>query len=68
MIERRPRAPVSREPGEQILLYSFRHDRQLAEACLAIERSGDASTLAEIVHLQRDVVDPDETRPHAGTR
>lgn len=43
---------VSREPGHQVLLYAFRNERRLADICLDIERSEDASRLREIEALQ----------------
>jgi hypothetical protein len=46
---------VSREPGHQMLLYAFRHDRRLADVCLECERSEDDTLLREIVALEGDL-------------
>ena len=46
---------ASREPGRQVLLYAFRHDRRLADVCLDIERSEDRALERHIVALQRDL-------------
>jgi Ser/Thr protein kinase RdoA (MazF antagonist) len=48
-------AMISRRPGEQILLYAFRRDRQLAAVCLAMERTGDEREGALLLRLQRDL-------------
>ncbi len=48
-------AMISRRPGHQVLLYAFRRDRQLAEHCLEMERSGDDSERAETLRLQADL-------------
>ena len=46
---------VSRRPGHQVLLYAFRRDRQLAEHCLKMERSGDDDERVETFRLQADL-------------
>ena len=46
---------VSREPGRQVLLYAFRHDRRLADVCLETERSDDGTLLRHVVALQDDL-------------
>lgn len=46
---------VCRRPGHQILLYTFRRDRTLAELCLRMERSGDLMVLNELVKLQAEL-------------
>lgn len=43
---------MSRRPGNQVLLYAHRQDRQLAAACLEVERN-DSSDAAQLVELQR---------------
>ncbi len=48
-------AMMSRKPGHQILLYAWRRDRQLAAACLDIERSGDDRDVAPLLRLQEDL-------------
>jgi hypothetical protein len=45
-------AMMSRKLGHQILLYAYRRDRQLAAACLDIERSGDERDVGRLLHLQ----------------
>jgi hypothetical protein len=45
-------AMMSRKPGHQILLYAFRRDRQLAAACLDIERAGDERDVRRLLRLQ----------------
>ena len=45
-------AMMSRKPGHQILLYAFRRDRQLAAACLDIERSGDDRDVGRLLRLE----------------
>ena len=52
-------AMMSRKPGHQILLYAFRRDRQLAAACLDIERSGDERDVARLLRLQDGTRPPD---------
>jgi hypothetical protein len=47
-------AMMSRQPGHQILLYAFRRDRQLAAACLDVERDGTADGSA-LIALQREL-------------
>jgi hypothetical protein len=44
---------ICRRPGHQVLLYRFRRDRQLAGACLDVERGGDAGATAALVDLER---------------
>jgi hypothetical protein len=39
---------VSREPGHQVLLYAFRHDRRLADVCLEIDRDGGDARIRAI--------------------
>ena len=46
---------VSREPGRQVLLYAFRHDRRLADICLQIDRGGEGSRTREIAALQENL-------------
>ncbi len=46
---------ISRRPGHQVLLYAFRRDRQLAEHCLEMERSGDDGERVETLRLQADL-------------
>jgi len=46
---------VSREPGHQVLLYAFRHDRRLADVCLEIDRDADDTGILEIAALQADL-------------
>ena len=46
---------VSREPGHQVLLYGFRHDRRLADLCLEIDRGGGDDRVREIAGLQDDL-------------
>jgi hypothetical protein len=48
-------AMMSRKPGHQILLYAFRRDRQLAAACLDIERSGDQLDVPRLMRLQAEL-------------
>jgi len=48
-------AMISREPGHQVLLYEFRHDRSLAECCLSMERGQDNSEPAAIHTLQDEL-------------
>ncbi len=47
-------AMICRRPGHQMLLYAFRRDRQLAAACLEIER-GAAVDFGPLVGLQGDL-------------
>jgi len=46
---------VSREPGHQVLLYAFRHDRRLADVCLEIDRDGGDARIRAIGALQSDL-------------
>ena len=46
-------AMICRRPGHQVLLYRFRRDRQLAAACLEVERGGGAGAIAALVDLER---------------
>src|SRR5690606_12883084 len=46
---------MSGKPGHQVLLYAFRRDRQLAAACLAIERSGDEREVGALLALQAEL-------------
>jgi hypothetical protein len=46
---------ICRQPGHQILLYAYRRDRQLADLCLQMERTGDDRELAETLRLQGDL-------------
>ncbi|HET7714657.1 MAG TPA: hypothetical protein VFK86_03440 [Bauldia sp.] len=46
---------MSRKPGHQILLYRFRRDRQLAAACLDVERSSADVDPGRLVELQADL-------------
>jgi len=48
-------AMISREPGHQVLLYELRHDRSLAECCLAMERGRDESDPSAIHALQDEL-------------
>jgi hypothetical protein len=48
-------AMISRKPGRQTLLYAFRRDRQLAAACLDIERSGDQREVPALLRLQAEL-------------
>lgn len=48
-------AMMSRQPGHQILLYTYRRDRQLAAACLDIERSGDQHDVPDLLRLQAEL-------------
>lgn len=48
-------AMISRKPGHQILLYAYRRDRQLAAACLAIERSGDQEDVPNLLRVQAEL-------------
>ncbi len=45
-------AMMSRRPGHQVLLYAYRKDRQLADACLEIERRGRQGD-TDLIVLQR---------------
>src|SRR5690349_2476954 len=47
-------AMMSRRPGHQILLYAFRRDRQVAAACLDVERDGAADD-GTLMALQREL-------------
>ncbi len=46
---------ICRRPGHQILLYAFRRDRQLAAACLEMERSGDDSAAGRLLAMQAEL-------------
>jgi hypothetical protein len=46
---------ISRQPGQQVLLYAFRHDRSLADLCLELERGQDDRVEAEVEALQADL-------------
>jgi hypothetical protein len=46
---------ICRRPGHQILLYAFRRDRQLAAACLEMERSGDVGEAGRILAMQAEL-------------
>ncbi len=48
-------AMISRKPGHQILLYAYRRDRQLASACLDIERGGDPQDVPNLLRLQAEL-------------
>jgi hypothetical protein len=43
---------MSGKPGHQVLLYAFRRDRQLAAACLAVERSGNHHDVEDLLRLE----------------
>jgi hypothetical protein len=44
-----------RQPGHQILLYRYRRDRRLADACLDFERGDDSGHIETLTALQRDL-------------
>ncbi len=46
---------MSGKPGHQVLLYAFRRDRQLAAACLGVDRSGDEHEVAGLLALQAEL-------------
>jgi hypothetical protein len=46
---------ICRRPGHQILLYTFRSDRQLATLCLAIERREDDAETSRVARLEADL-------------
>lgn len=46
---------ICRRPGHQVLLYQFRRDRQLAAACLDVERGIAPNAADALVGLERDL-------------
>jgi hypothetical protein len=48
-------AMICRRPGHQVLLYRFRRDRQLAAACLDVERGKEAGAAEALVALEREL-------------